>query len=557
MFSSRVFLTSLSLFLTVGLANFAAVEASTNAYAPVTTTCPTTTLLRSATGLNSEEAQYRENRKKLADGALKRWLSKTSTGFQTEDVELPTIALATSGGSYRALLTGAGIIQALDERDSNVSTSGLFQAITYQSGLSGGSWLLPSFAGNNWPTITLLKDSFWLDSFSNGLLAPQNLSLVDVYNQVIQDLLAKSAAGYEPTLTDSWGRLLSYQLFPGPDYGRGLEMSALVSLSNFTNCMVPFPIITALGVKTWEGQCMPGPNATQYEFTPIEFGSWDNDVSGFADLKYLGTSMSDGKPVAEDKCTTNFDNLGFVLGTSSNLFNYLCVSAPQNAYDFLTPEIISTLEDLLDDVHQQTFRDEYAVYPNPFRNWNSSTGIFNDANPVSNQEELYIVDGGDALQSNPIWPMLQPERGVDVLLVNDNAADTKTNYPNGSEILMTYVESFNQNLTRMPYIPSMEIFLDEGLNTRATFFGCDDADKITIVYLPNYNFTYPSGQWTYKLEYTRDETNGMINNGMAVATQNDTDEGWGTCIGCAIMGKAGAGLPAECDACFQKYCYRS
>jgi hypothetical protein len=36
------------------------------------------------------------------------------------------IALTTSGGGYRSLLTGAGVIQGLDARDSNVSTSGLF-----------------------------------------------------------------------------------------------------------------------------------------------------------------------------------------------------------------------------------------------------------------------------------------------------------------------------------------------------------------------------------------------------------------------------------------------
>ena len=49
------------------------------------------------------------------------------------------VALTTSGGGYRSMLSGAGVIQGFDERDSSVSTSGLYQALTYQAGLSGGS----------------------------------------------------------------------------------------------------------------------------------------------------------------------------------------------------------------------------------------------------------------------------------------------------------------------------------------------------------------------------------------------------------------------------------
>jgi lysophospholipase len=37
--------------------------------------------------------------------------------------------------------------------------------------------------------------------------------------------------------------------------------------------------------------------------------------------------MKGGKATASE-CTTNFDNLGFILGTSSNLFNELCLSVP-------------------------------------------------------------------------------------------------------------------------------------------------------------------------------------------------------------------------------------
>jgi lysophospholipase len=106
------------------------------------------------------------------------------------------------------------------------------------------------------------------------------------------------------------------------------------------------------------------------------------------------------------------------------------------------------------------------------------------------------VDGGEALQNNPIFPLLQPARNVSVILVNDNSNDAG-GWPNGTEILTTYVQSFNHGLTRMPFIPSVETFISQGLNKRATFFSCNATDKITIVYLPNSEYTFASNTSIY------------------------------------------------------------
>ena len=62
---------------------------------------------------------------------------------------LPNIAIAFSGGGYRAMLNGAGALQAFDNREVNGTNTpghlgGLLQASTYVAGLSGGSWLVGS-----------------------------------------------------------------------------------------------------------------------------------------------------------------------------------------------------------------------------------------------------------------------------------------------------------------------------------------------------------------------------------------------------------------------------
>ncbi|KAF7910137.1 hypothetical protein BELL_0192g00060 [Botrytis elliptica] len=518
-------------------------------YAPTSVTCPSgVSLVRPAKGLSDNEESYRVSRKAIADVALKTWLKKTNSGFGTDD--LPTIALTHSGGGYRSLLSSAGVVQGLDARDSDVSTSGLYQAITYQAGLSGGSWFLSSLAGNNYPTVSWLRDNLWEKAFQESLFDPDGLLFVVAYAKIVGELLEKDAAGFHTTLTDPWGRLLSYQLLAND--GESTTFSSVATLSNFTSHAVPFPIITSRGVKTWLGQCTPGPNATMYEFSPYEFGSWDADVSAFTPTEYLGTTLKNGVP--SGKCTTNYDNLGYILGTSSSLFNKACLSVPapvngsSNAFEGISA--------FLDGVHEVTTEDLYAIYKNPFYEYDSSTGVVNSANDVPAQDTLSLVDGGEALQNNPIFPFLQPDRNISAIIVNDNSADDATNWPNGSEILTTYVQSLSAGLTRMPVIPSVETFVAKGYNKRATFFGCGDTSKITIVYLPNAPYTFASNVSTAQLIYPAATSSGIIANGVEVATQGNDAE-WPTCLGCAFMEKTGQTLPSACTACFTKYCYSS
>ncbi|KAJ8070640.1 hypothetical protein OCU04_001011 [Sclerotinia nivalis] len=535
-----------SLSLLVGLLAGEAIGAS---YAPTSVTCPSgQSFVRAADGLSDNEESYRVARKAVADVALKAWLEKTNSGFSTGD--LPTIALTHSGGGYRSLLCSAGVVQGLDERDSNVSTSGVYQAITYQSGLSGGSWFLSSLAASNYATVSYLRDNLWESAFQDSLFAPDGLEFVVAYAKIVGDLREKENAGFHTTLTDPWGRLLAYQLLAND--GESTTFSSVATLSNFASHAVPFPIVTSLGVKTFDGQCLPASNATMYEFSPYEFGSWDADVSAFTPTEYLGTTLKNGVPTGT--CTTNYDNLGYILGTSSNLFNEACLSAPTPVNG--SSDAIQDIAAFLDGVHKVTTDDLYATYKNPFYGYASSTGKVNSADDIPAEESLNLVDGGEAKQNNPIFPFLQPARNISVIIVNDNSADTSSNWPDGTEILTTYQQALAAGLTRMPVIPPSSTFIAQGYNTRATFFGCGDSSKITIVYLPNAQFTYASNVATAQLIYPKATTANVIANGVEVASQGNDSE-WPTCLGCAFMEKTGQTLPSECTACFTKYCYTS
>lgn len=395
------------------------------------------------------------------------------------------------------------------------------------------------------------------------------------YVEITGDLAAKEAAGFETTIIDAWGQLLSYQLLPGNTGGDNIRLSGLTSLSNFTSHRIPYPIITALGVdNSYEGQCNAYANATQYEFHPYEWGSWDQGVSAFARTKYMGSSLTNGAPTVAGKCIEDYDNLGYVFGTSSDIFTYaLCdLLLPfasideglDNVFDLIlngtngipqplksvTAPLANVLEAIVNDSSEEKeprYEDLFGIYPNPFYQYAPST-------TVSDYELITMVDGGIAGQNVPIWPFIQPGRDLDVLIAIDSSADTSDNFPNGTEIQNTYLAAQAAGLTKMPFIPDADTFVNNGLNQRAVFFGCDDPEKLTLIWLPNVDYVYASNTTTLKIQYSEEETAGMIRNGNAIATQNGT-EGWPFCLSCGIMNKQ-AGLPNACERCFEQYCYR-
>ena len=87
--------------------------------------------------------------------------SLLSTLFGSNSSNVPKIGIACSGGGYRAMLGGAGMIAAMDNRTDGANDhglGGLLQSSTYLSGLSGGNWLTGTLAWNNWTSVQEIVD---------------------------------------------------------------------------------------------------------------------------------------------------------------------------------------------------------------------------------------------------------------------------------------------------------------------------------------------------------------------------------------------------------------
>jgi len=492
--------------------------------------------------------------------------------------ELPNIAIAASGGGYRALLNGAGAVAAFDSRTAHNSTAagalgGLLQSSTYLAGLSGGSWLVGSLYANNFTSIQSILDqdtpadnsgSLW--QFGNSIFegpASSGIQLfgsVDYFSTIRDEVDGKNNAGYETTITDYWGRALSYQLVNASNGGPAYTFSSIASQDFFTSGNVPLPVIVSDSRKP--GVLLVNGNSTVYEFNPWELGSWDPTTFAFAPVEYLGSNFSNGALPDNEMCVRGFDNAGYVFGTSSTLFNQFLLQVNSTGLPSLVTDALSAI---LVQIGQDN--DDIAYYePNPFMGVNPETSY------IANETRLTLVDGGEDGQNIPLNPLIQPERAVDVIFAIDSSADTAApdpaaNWPNGTSLVATYERQFLPigNGTVFPSIPDQQTFVNLGLNNRPTFFGCN-ANNISgpsplIVYLPNAPYSYLSNVSTFDPSYNDSERNAIINNGYNVATMGNgtEDKQWPTCVGCAILsrsfGRTNTPIPDVCGQCFDRYCW--
>lgn len=571
----------------------AAAFSPSGGYAPGRTSCPSnSSFIREGTSISENEREWIESRHDKTNAAILHYLE--NAGLEDFDLSLISdsnlsinIALAFSGGGYRAMLSGAGQLAALDNRSSNALLGGVLQSSSYIAGLSGGSWLLSLLYFQNFPSIdeVVLEDpySVWDLTASNSLVNTSNyvtllwsIITTNYYKAITHarywiygdnegisnDVAEKQAAGFPTSLTDVWGRGLAHQLFPEGtnNWLSGATWSDIRQISSFANHEMPFPLVTALARRP--SSLVYDLNSPIVEFNPYEMGSFDTSINTFHDVKYLGTKVSNG--VANGTCIQGFDNAAFVLGTSSSLFNqYLNTLACDDCdtYTGLTKFFLKRFLTYM----SKNYIDIALYKPNPFFG-----SKFSSSDNITNSETLYLMDGGLAGEIIPLSTLMVKERALDLVFAFDNNG---AKWPNGEAVISTYERQFTYEgkSTVCPYIPGESTFGYFNLTAKPTFFGCD-AKNLTdlskdgvvppiVVYIANRPFEFYSNTSTTKLTYTDQEKKGMITNGFDVASQlNGTfGEDLRACIGCAMIRREqerqGIEQSDQCKQCFENYCW--
>jgi lysophospholipase len=555
---------------------------SPRGYTPSFQNCPANRpVVRSAASLSTNETRWLQERRNKTLTPLRDLLNRLDIdGFNAGQYidthsnnvsALPNIGIAVSGGGWRALMNGAGAIKAFDSRTANNTgdgkLGGLLQSATYLSGLSGGSWLVGSIYINNFTTIGALQGetSGSVYEFGNSVLEGPEESGIQIFNtaeyyaDLVSDVSGKADAGFDTSLTDLWGRALSYQLINASAGGPAYTWSSIGISQPFISADTPYPIIIA--DSRAPGEKLISSNTTIFEFNPFEMGTWDPTAFGFVPLNHLGTNFTAGRVPSDDRCVVGFDNAGYLMGTSSTLFNQFILQLNDT-------DIPNALKDLIGGFLQDLGADnnDIADYtPNPFFHYNPET------NPGASATRLTLVDGGEDLQNIPLHPLIQPTRNVDIIFAVDSSADTNYNWPNGTSLVATYERSIGNiaNGTAFPSIPDVNTFVNLGLNTRPTFFGCDTSNftggsTITpplVVYIPNSPYVVFSNISTFQFSTNNTQRDAIILNGFNVANMaNGTrDETWPTCVACAILSRSlertNTQTPQACTQCFDRFCW--
>ena len=363
-------------------------------------------------------------------------------------------------------------------------------------------------------------------------------------------------------LTPKWLTALSFQLVNASDGGAGYTWSSIQLQESFANADTPMPILVADGRAPGE-TLIPG-NTTIYEFNPFEFGTWDPTTYGFVPLEFLGSNFSGGILAESEECVRGFDNVGYVMGTSSSLFNQFILNVNQTS----VPQLAKNFANDILDQFSESNNDIAQYQPNPFYGYHTETS------GVYQERALSLVDGGEDLENIPLHPLIQPFRHVDVIFAVDSSADTNNHWPNGTSLVATYERSLDgtsasggnlANGTSFPAVPDQNTFVNLGLNTRPTFFGCNSSNTSSptplVVYIPNSPYTYQSNLSTFDLSYNTSQRDLIVENGYNVATMGNgtVNSTWAVCVGCAILQRSlertQTAMPQVCTQCFADFCW--
>lgn len=443
------------------------------------------------------------------------------------------------------------------------------------------------------------------------------------YKELLIEVRDKKKAGFHTSFTDYWGRALVRRIFKSTARTPGATISAATHvLTSFKEYDQPFPIIGTIEKDPSNPEFSTNLESHCFEFTPFEFGSWDSYLHAFIPIKYLGTSLKLNVPTKKSTtgnysyCVSGFDNVGFITGTSSSIFNHVFFSVYKllESYELDAVSLIeTTLKSLGLSSEWKTLKNpklhaDYALYsPNPFFQYGkNNTSIWESP-------DLYLVDGGDDGQNIPFHPFLTAARNVDIILAYD-MSNEKDNYPNGTVLARTSQRYKQTNNTKIeipyfrlpdgittksliksifPKVPTPKQITTSGLNKHPIFLGCDIVEDYEtlefhdmvpretqirpqnylpplIVYHANNNYSYRSNTSTFQLSYNKTEVYGMINNGYNLATYMNSTL-FSVCLNCAILKREfdrlslrinpkwhdnKFSIPKICKMCYKTFCWR-
>ncbi|MBW0510821.1 hypothetical protein O181_050536 [Austropuccinia psidii MF-1] len=559
---SLLFSTSIHAILASSVANsslrrrdLAVAHTPSGNYAPIHCDCPKPNILIGATEQGEAQlipAEYNYVKEKtansiplwkdylqranLSDFNIEAFLQQAQERGGLAAETLPNIGFALSGGGARALCVGGSILDAFDSRNDKANEARV-----------GGILQLANYAAGSWWRLTEEND-LW------------DWNIAKHYPTVYKVVKKKKEAGFPVSIVDAWGRLLSRHFINDGSkdvsrQGESVLWSSVRQTSSYKERTVPFILAVAIS-RPGKRKEFSLEGSPIYEFSPEHFGVCHPYLNASIPMEYLG-SPSPSFTSNPGACVQGFDNAGFVMGISSNIFSL--GDAPKTHKK--KPLFLRLLDVFISG------DDFEGKIPNPFQ------GLGNAMFQDKDRDMLLMADCGFTHETIPIFTLSQPARKLDVIIAIDSNSDGNDPddfqtlaYPNGTSLFLAYTKTLSPAYKgyRIPKIPNAidGTFQNLGYNKRPTFFGCNsDPQTPLIIYLPNYYAVAKTNTLTKEATYEQEEIEGFIRNGFAIATQNagpTQNSEWPACLACALIDhqvkRNGSPRSAQCEACFKQYC---
>ncbi|KAK6079594.1 phospholipase a2 [Seiridium cupressi] len=393
--------------------------------------------------LCDEEKEFLARRKKVATMALARYLDLNEEDVHPEDV--PTIAMCGSGGGLRALVAGTGSLLATQD-------DGLFDCVTYTSGVSGSCWLQTlyhsSFSDRRLENvIEHLKARLGVHiayppaAFSSVLSAPTNKLLL---SSMVEKLKGDPDADFG--LVDVYGILLAARLLvPKGELGVNERDFKLSNQRDYIKYgQNPLPIYTAVrheipdiaGVASKSGDS-PSEEAKEiarqeawfqwFEMTPYEF--FCEEFNAGIPTWAMGRNFKDGIDVPPE---SGFHLPELRVPILMGIYGSAFCATLSHYYREIRPLVKSlTGFSTIDEMIHGRNDDLSKVHPiDPAQIPNFVYGMddqlrYTTPTAITKTPHIQLMDAG--MSNNlPIYPLLRPGRDVDIIVAFDASADIKT-----------------------------------------------------------------------------------------------------------------------------------
>ncbi|OTB08143.1 hypothetical protein M426DRAFT_317246 [Hypoxylon sp. CI-4A] len=394
--------------------------------------------------LCDEEKEFLARRKKVATAALAKYLGLDEKDIHPDDV--PTIAMCGSGGGLRALVAGTGSLLATQE-------DGLFDCVTYTSGVSGSCWLQSLYHS----TLTNCRLDRIVDhlkarvgvhiayppaAFSSVTSSPTSKLLL---SSLVEKLKGDPKADFG--LVDVYGILLAARLLvPKGELGVNDKDFKISNQREYIKYgQNPLPIYTAVrheipdivdkaqkvgAASTERAKEIAKQEAwfQWFELTPYEF--FCEEFNAGIPTWALGRRFNNGEDVAPEGNDFHLPELRMPI--MMGIFGSAFCATLSHYYREIRPLVksltgFSTVDEMIygyNEDLEKVHPIDPAQIPNFVYNMEGKLR-FTTPTTVHKNEYIQLMDAG--MSNNlPIYPLLRPGRDVDIVVAFDASADVKT-----------------------------------------------------------------------------------------------------------------------------------